>query len=47
MKKMPESAKAVLVLLFAALVIWAAVGVASCIANSDMNPWLKAWLLLR
>lgn len=35
----------IIVLVFTALVIWAVVSIKSCIARSDMNPWMKAWLL--
>lgn len=35
----------VLLLVFLALIIWASVSIKSCIARSDMNPWMKAWLL--
>ena len=32
-------------LVLLALVVWAIVSIKSCIARSDMNPWMKAWLL--
>lgn len=35
----------ILSLVFLALVVWASVSIKYCIARSDMNPWMKAWLL--
>ena len=35
----------VLLLVFLALIVFASVSIKSCIARSDMNPWMKAWLL--
>lgn len=37
--------KMLCVLAFVALIVWASVSMVNCIAESDMNPWLKAWLL--
>lgn len=35
----------IILLVFLALIVWASVSIKSCIARSDMNPWMKAWLL--
>lgn len=35
----------VMLLIFLGLIVFASVSIKSCIAKSDMNPWMKAWLL--
>ena len=35
----------IMLLVFIALIVGAIVSIKSCIARSDMNPWMKAWLL--
>lgn len=36
---------AFLVVILIAIIAWIEFSIAECIAESDMNPWLKAWLL--
>lgn len=40
-----EFLKVLLIFAFVALVAWLGFSIAKCIAESDLNPWLKAWFL--
>lgn len=40
-----ENTNVFLMVILFAIIILIAFSIAKCIAESDMNPWLKAWLL--